>query len=96
LWRSSDIRKGIPKLKLFRLNFLLYSSLQHVLTAAHCVSWGKEVLSSKVILGGHNLDQAGNPDVITRGIKKIKVHIKYNSTTTDFDIALVISMKVFS
>jgi hypothetical protein len=47
------------------------------------------VLSSKVVLGGHNLDQSGNPEVVTRGIKKIKVHVKYNSTTTDFDVALV-------
>jgi len=112
----------------------LFYSFQFVLTAAHCLSWGKDVLKSRVLvsteitifvyfkklehftneidfsliikwssfleqsqngdfwnrpqIGGHNLDvtEAGS---VYRNIKKIKIHIKYNSTTTDYDVALV-------
>jgi len=56
-----------------------------VLTAAHCVSWGKQVLSSKVKMGGSDLKGRMN----YRLIEKIKIHIGYNDRTNDNDIALI-------
>ena len=58
---------------------------QWVLTAAHCMAWGRRVLRSKVKLGGHNLQG----HMVTRKIAKIKIHIGYNSRTNDNDIALI-------
>ena len=63
--------------------------LQFVLTASHCLSWGKDVLKSRVLIGGYNLDNQGQDGSIYRNIKRIKLHIKYNSSTTDYDVALV-------
>ena len=62
---------------------------QFVLTASHCLSCGKDVLKSRVLIGGHNLDNQSKDGSVYRNIKRIKLHIKYNSTTTDNDVALV-------
>ena len=54
----------------------------YVLTAAHCVSWGREVLSTKIKLGGSRYG-------LTRRVHKIKIHAGYNEKTNDKDIALI-------
>jgi len=62
-----------------------------ILTAAHCVAWGKEILRSKVVVGAHHLDTPGSGDtrVTEHSIKKAKYHIHYNKDTTDADVAVI-------
>lgn len=55
-----------------------------VLTAAHCVKGGS---ISKVYIGAHNQKDLGNIEVFTAA--KIVAHPDYNSSTTDFDYALI-------
>ena len=58
---------------------------QWVITAAHCVAWGREVTRSRIQVGGHNL----HGRMVTRRVAKIKIHLHYNSRTNDNDIALI-------
>ena len=57
-------------------------SADYVLTAAHCVAWGREVLQTRVRLGG---DRYG----VMRRVHKIKIHAGYDDQTNDNDIALI-------
>lgn len=59
--------------------------LQWVITAAHCVAWGREVTRSRIQVGGHNLQGR----MVTRRVAKIKIHLHYNSRTNNNDIALI-------
>merc|ERR1712117_890923 len=54
----------------------------YVLTAAHCVAWGREVLYTKIRLGG---DRHG----MVRRVHKVKIHAGYDDITNDNDIALI-------
>jgi len=57
-------------------------SPDYVLTAAHCVTWGREVLDTKIRLGG---DRHG----VLRRVHKVKIHAGYDDNTNDNDIALI-------
>ena len=54
----------------------------YILTAAHCVSWGRGVLHTNIKLGG-------NHNRVTRRVKKVKIHAGYDDLTNDNDIALI-------
>ncbi|XP_059473202.1 chymotrypsin-like elastase family member 2A [Neocloeon triangulifer] len=61
-----------------------------ILTAAHCIgetsSWYKYY---KVILGDHDQYAVYEANHVTRGVKKIYIHPKYNQSNHDNDIALI-------
>ena len=57
-------------------------SPHYVLTAAHCVAWGREVLYTRLRLGG---DRYG----VVRRIHKVKIHAGYDDITNNNDIALI-------
>ena len=61
---------------------LYISYFQFILTAAHCVAWGREILNSKIVVGIHNID-VKNPKVTEHSVRRVKYHIKYNKETTD-------------
>lgn len=62
----------------------------YVLTAAHCVAWGRSALKMRLRIGDHNLKgkQEDHPH-IERGANALKIHIKYDTANTDFDVALI-------
>lgn len=62
---------------------------QYVLTAAHCIAWGKGALKLRLSLGDHHLNKKGEAASVTRKVRRIKMHAGYNTTTTDYDIALI-------
>jgi secreted trypsin-like serine protease len=64
---------------------------QFILTAAHCVAWGHEILTAKVVVGDHDFGKFDetSDEVSEHTISKVKYHLNYDESTTDFDIALI-------
>ncbi len=64
-----------------------------MLTAAHCIAWGSGALKLRMLLGDHDLHSNGVSgharSRIVRRVRKIKMHASYNTTDTDFDLALI-------
>ena len=65
---------------------------QYILTAAHCISWGRGALKLNVVVGDHNLDT--NKETRSsekRRVSKLKLHVRYNNSTihNDYDIGLI-------
>ena len=82
------MRKELIIISSFRIKtiqFQLILNSQWLITAAHCVAWGREVTRSRIQVGGHNL----HGRMVTRRVAKIKIHLHYNSRTNDNDIALI-------
>ena len=67
----------------------LFHSFQYILTAAHCVAWGREILNAIVVVGAHDLNNKGSGKVTEHRINKVKYHVNYNRDTTDSDVALI-------
>jgi len=61
---------------------------EFILTAAHCVSDGKDVTEYKVYLGEHDLDRKEGTEILTY-VQKIISHERYDPKLTHNDIALV-------
>jgi secreted trypsin-like serine protease len=62
---------------------------QYVLTAAHCIAWGKGALRLQMLIGDHNLQTSDETPSVVRKVRKIKMHASYNTTNTDYDVALI-------
>ena len=58
---------------------------QFILTAAHCVAWGREILNAKIVVGAHHLGVKDGLEVTEHRVRRVKYHIDYDKETTDQD-----------
>ena len=67
----------------------LKQHFQYILTAAHCLSWGKGVTKIKINVGDHHLKKKSEAKNRRFRVKRLLIHKRYDESTTDFDIALI-------
>ena len=65
---------------------------QYVLTAAHCIAWGRDALKLRVVIGDHDLDKRTETRSSFKAqVRSLKLHIRYKNSTVlnDYDIGLI-------
>ena len=56
---------------------------QFILTAAHCVAWGREILNAKIVVGAHHLG-VKNAKITEHRVRRVKVFLIYYVSTCRF------------
>ena len=74
---KSAITSGLFALRMKMIYF------QFILTAAHCVAWGREILNAKIVVGAHHLG-VKNAKITEHRVRRVKVSLIYYVSTCRF------------